>query len=88
MQVHWIVWPLHICLRIPLHCTPVHLPARPQERSDFLTMNCAGGGSDMVGVSSIKGGCFDISFAGGRAHAAGLAGVAARLTGMFSQQSL
>ncbi|KAI7845815.1 hypothetical protein COHA_000726 [Chlorella ohadii] len=35
------------------------------ERSDFLTMNCAGGGSDMVGVSSIKGGCFDISFAGG-----------------------
>ncbi|PRW33059.1 hypothetical protein C2E21_8119 [Chlorella sorokiniana] len=36
-----------------------------QERSDFLTMNCAGGGIDMVGVSSVKGATFDISFAGG-----------------------
>ena len=40
------------------------LPCDPQERSDFLTMNCAGGGIDMVGVSSVKGGCVDISFAG------------------------
>lgn len=40
------------------------LPCGLQERSDFLTMNCAGGGIDMVGVSSVKGGCVDISFAG------------------------
>lgn len=36
-----------------------------QERADFLTMNCAGGMVDTVGVSSVSGGIFDLSFAGG-----------------------
>ncbi|KAL4448941.1 hypothetical protein ABPG77_007658 [Micractinium sp. CCAP 211/92] len=36
-----------------------------QERSDFLTMNCIGGLADTVGVSTVKGAGFDISFAGG-----------------------
>lgn len=54
-------------------------PAAPlcvrQERSDFLTMNCAGGGINMVGVSSVKGGCFDLSFAGGWVGRRGWAGL-------------
>ncbi|EFN51244.1 hypothetical protein CHLNCDRAFT_141269 [Chlorella variabilis] len=37
-----------------------------QERADFLTMNCAGGMVDTVGVSSVSGGIFDLSFAGKR----------------------
>lgn len=36
-----------------------------QERCDFLTMNCAGGMTDTVGVSTVMGGTFDLSFAGG-----------------------
>lgn len=35
-----------------------------QERSDFLTMNCAGGWADTVGVSSVSGSMLDLSFAG------------------------
>ena len=35
-----------------------------QERSDFITQNCAGGGSiDAVGISSVSGGIFDLSAA-------------------------
>lgn len=41
-------------------------PAPPQERSDFLSMNCIGGLADTVGVSTVKGAGFDISFAGER----------------------
>lgn len=35
-----------------------------QDRADFLTTNCVGGLSDTVGVSSVSGGIFDLSFAG------------------------
>lgn len=39
-----------------------------QERADFLTMNCVGGMADTVGVSSVSGGIFDLSFAGEPCH--------------------
>lgn len=66
--------PCLLCVWLPpltcLFCaTPVHcvLPASlAQERSDFLTMNCIGGLADTVGVSTVKGAGFDISFAGER----------------------
>ncbi|PSC73000.1 p-type h+-atpase isoform C [Micractinium conductrix] len=37
-----------------------------QERSDFLSLNCAGGLVDTVGVSTTRGAILDVSFAGGR----------------------
>ena len=37
-----------------------------QDRSDLLTMNCAGGAaSELVGVSTVRGGMLDLSFATG-----------------------
>lgn len=36
-----------------------------QDRPDFLTLNCAGGWADTVGVSSVGGSMLDLSFASG-----------------------